>query len=131
MNYEQLIKLFKVVDAIMKERSMLEKGKKYQLAPAINTVNVKTGRDEDCFKEKLSNIKPIYEIALRVRTQEEIERETVDHKISETKERQRAFAKYVEGLKEKLRQNTITAEEYRRAIANYQKRQRKTYNSQE
>lgn len=100
MNYEQLVDVFKVVDAIMSERSMLEKGKKYRLAPVINIVNVKTNRDENDFKEKLAKIKPIYEITLRVRTQEEFERETIDRKITETKERQAAFANYVKELKQ-------------------------------
>jgi len=131
MNYERLVDVFKVVDAIMNERSMLEKGKKYKLAPVINIVNVKTNRDENDFKENLAKIKPIYEITLKVRTQEEFERETIDRKISETKERQAAFAKYVKELKEKMRQNTITAEEYRRLMRDYQKQQRKRYSDSE
>lgn len=121
MDYGRFIELFKVVDEIMKERSLLDKGKKYKLAPAINIVNAKTGRDENNFKEKLARIKPIYEVVLGVRTRQEFEKEATYRKISETKEKQKAFAEYVEELKEKLRQNTISIEEFRRLVAEYRR----------
>lgn len=126
MDYGQFIELFKVVDEIMNERTLLEKGKKYKLAPAINIVNVKTNKDENNFKEKLIKIKPIYEVALRVRTQQEFEKEIIYREISETKEKQKAFAEYVKELKEKLRQNIISIEEYRRLVTEYQKQQART-----
>ena len=121
MDYGRFIELFKVVDEIMKERSLLDKGKKYKLAPVINIVNAKTRRDENNFKEKLARIKPIYEVVLGVRTRQEFEKEATYRKISETKEKQKAFAEYVEELKEKLRQNTISIEEFRRLVAEYRR----------
>lgn len=122
MDYEQFIKLFDVVDKIMNERNLLEKGKKYQLAPSIDIVSSEIRREENDVKEKLSKIKPIYEIAVKVRTEEEIEKEQTLQKEMEKKRKQEAFRKYVEELNEKRRQNLISAEEYRRLVMEYRKR---------
>jgi len=124
MSYDQFVELFKIVDRIMDERRLLEKGKKYKLAPVINIVNVKTNRDKNNFKEMLSKIKPVYEVALKVRTQEEFEKAIIEHETIVTKEKQEAFTKYVKELQEKLRQKMISAEEYRNLIMEYKKHQR-------
>jgi hypothetical protein len=73
MNYEQFINIFKVVDRILNERELLDAEKKYQLAPTISLVYGKTRREEEAFKEALLKIKPIYEMAIKVRTREEFE----------------------------------------------------------
>jgi hypothetical protein len=125
MNNEQFLELFKTVDKIMDERNLLEKGKKYRLAPAINIVNVEIDREQNNFKKMLSKTKPIYEVTLKVRTREEFEKEIIEHKTIEAKKKQEAFAKYVEELKEKLGQNIISIEEYRTLIMEYQNRQRR------
>lgn len=122
MDYEQFVKLFDVVDKIMNERNLLEKGKKYQLAPSIDIVSSEIRREENDFKEKLSKIRPIYEISVKVRTKEEIEKEQTVQKEMGKKRKQEAFHKFVGELDEKRRQNLISAEEYRRLAREYRKR---------
>lgn len=123
MGYERFVELFRIVDRIMDERDMLEKRKKYKLAPVINIVNAQINRDENEFKKALSKIKPLYEVTLRLRTREEFEKEIIDKKTQEIKAKQEAFAKYVEELKEKLKQNIISPEAYRNLVMEYKKRQ--------
>lgn len=73
MDYNQFIRIFKVVDRILDERELLDTEKKYQLAPTIGLVYGETKREEKAFKEALSKIKPIYEMCVKVRTEEEFE----------------------------------------------------------
>ena len=122
MDYEQFSELFEVVDKIMNERKLLEKGKKYQLAPSVDIISSEVRREETEFKEKLSKIKPIYEVVVEVRTEEEVEEERRQQEEMEAQEKQEAFHEYVQELKEKLRNNVISPEEYRRLIMEYQKR---------
>jgi hypothetical protein len=73
MDHEQFIKVFKAVDRILNERELLDIEKKYQLTPTIGLVYGETEREEEAFKEALLKIKPIYEMAVKVRSQEEFE----------------------------------------------------------
>jgi len=73
MNYDQFVEVFKVVDRILDERDLLDTERKYQLAPTIDLVYGKVKKEEETFKEALSKIKPIYEMAVKVRTEEEYE----------------------------------------------------------
>lgn len=73
MDYEQFIKVFKAVDRILDERELLDAEKKYQLAPTVGLVYGESKREEKAFKEALLKIKPIYEMAVKVKTKEEFE----------------------------------------------------------
>lgn len=73
MDYDQFVKVFKVVDEILNERGLLDAKRKYQLAPTIGLVYGETKREEKAFKEALLKIKPIYEKTVKVRTEEEFE----------------------------------------------------------
>jgi len=73
MDYDQFIKVFKAVDRILDERELLDTEKKYQLAPTVGLVYGETKREEKAFKEALLKIKPIYEMTVKVRTEEEFE----------------------------------------------------------
>lgn len=112
-----LIEMFTTVDKIMAERDLLEKGKKYKLAPAINLVDVTTLRDEVHFREILKKIKPVYEAAVNVETEEDVE----VAKAEVESQKRDDFAKYVEDLKQKLSQKSITPEQYRELTMKYWK----------
>ncbi len=71
MNYDQFIRAFKVLDMILDERELLEAEKKYQLAPTIGLVYGEVKREEGTFKEALLKIKPIYEMTVKVKTEED------------------------------------------------------------
>jgi len=73
MNYEQFVKIFKVVDKILNERELLDASRKYQLAPTINLVYGRNKQEEGAFKEALKKIKPIYDKTVTVRTKEEFD----------------------------------------------------------
>ena len=120
MNYEQFIKIFDIVDEILHDRDLFDR-RKYQLAPAIDLVSGKIQREENTFTEVLSKIKPTYEFAVSVRTELEFEKEKAVQESTRIKERQEAFRKYVEELKDKLRQNIISVEDYRRLVIEYSK----------
>ena len=122
MDYEQFIELFKVVDEIMDERKLLEEGKKYQLAPSVDIISSEVRREENAFKEKLSKIKSIYEVVIKVRTEEEFEEERIQREKMEAQKKREAFRKYVDELKDKRSKNLISAEEYRSLIMEYQKK---------
>lgn len=65
--------VFKEVDKILNERELLDAKKKYQLAPTIGLVYGETERKETAFKEALLKIKPIYEMTVKARTEEDFE----------------------------------------------------------
>ena len=73
IDYEQFLEVFKAVDRILDERKLLDAEKKYQLAPTVGLVYGETRKEEKTFREALLKIKPIYEMAVKVRTQEEFE----------------------------------------------------------
>lgn len=120
MDLTQFEKVFAEVDKINSAREMLDKAK-YHLAPAINLVDVNVTADETIFKKTLSFIKPVYEIAVKVKTEEEFAEEVAQKTVGDTKKKQEEFAKYVEQLKEKLSRKEITAEDYRNLIMQYSK----------
>lgn len=121
MDLAKFVKLFEAVDRIFDERNRLEKGKKYQLAPAINLIDTSTKRDDMCFRETLTQIKPVYEIAINVKTEEEFKEENFQHQLETRDKRKEDFAKYIEELKEKLSKKLITPKQYRELMMSYNK----------
>jgi hypothetical protein len=73
MDYDKFVKAFKVVDKILDERKLLDAEKRYQLAPTVNLVDGETEREEKAFKNALLKIKPVYEMVVKTRTEEEYE----------------------------------------------------------
>jgi hypothetical protein len=121
MDYDQFAKAFDAVDKILHERDLLDSGKKYKLAPSIDLVSGKIQRNESKFTEVLAKIKPTYEFAVSLRTEFEFEKETAIRESRRKKEKQEALQRYVKELKNKLRQNIISAEDYRRLVMEYSK----------
>ena len=121
MNLAEFVKLFQAVDKILAERDLLEKGKKYHLAPAINLVDVDLSVNEKNFRNAFSQMKPVYEVAVNVKTEEEFEKETSQLTAEALKKKQEEFAKYAFELQEKLRKGVITAEQYRELIMRFKK----------
>lgn len=73
-----LLEAFEKIDRIMEESNemMRSQGKSWRtLAPVINIAHTVIDQDEDEFREVLKQLKPAYQIALRIKTDEEIERE--------------------------------------------------------
>ena len=73
------------------------------------------GQDENKFREVLKQLKPAYQIALRIKTDEEIEKEIQIREKRKKEERQRRFRDFVENLKKK----GMSGKEYREAIAKW------------
>ena len=121
MDYEQFKELFKVIDEISNERKLLDEEKKYQLAPSVDLVSSEVMMEENGFKEKLSKIKPIYDVAIKVRTEEEFQEEREHQKKIEEQKKREDFRIYVEELKDRRSKNLISAEEYRRLIMQFQR----------
>jgi hypothetical protein len=71
MTQEQLVEVFKAVDIIMAERKLLDAKRKYQLAPTIDLVYGETVLDIDAFREMITRIRPVYEMAVTAKTEEE------------------------------------------------------------
>jgi len=121
MDLPKFFKLFEAVDNIMDERDLLGKGQKYRLAPAIDLIDTHIRRDEITFRKTLLQMKPIYEIAINVKTEEEFQEGRLQDHLRAKKKKQEDFAKYVEDLKDKLNKGMITSKEYREKIMNFQK----------
>lgn len=71
MNLDQFIKVFEAVDKILAERELLDDKKKYQLAPTVSLVNGESVLDEQSFIKVLSEIRPIYEMVVKMRSKED------------------------------------------------------------
>ena len=121
MNLPAFVRVFKAVDKIDAERDLLGKGKKYHLAPAINLVDITLSRDESSFKKFFSQMKPVYEVAVNVRTEEEFETEEAQATAVALKKKQQEFAKLISELQEKRRKGEITAEQYREQMMRFSK----------
>jgi len=70
---EEFVNVFKAVDKILDARDVLDSKRKYQLAPTIGLVYGRIKRDENAFTQALSKIKPIYEMTVKAKTEEEYE----------------------------------------------------------
>jgi antirestriction protein len=121
MDLPKFFKLFEAVDNIMEERDLLDKVQKYRLAPAIDLIDTRIRRDEITFRKTLLQMKPVYEIAISVKTEEEFQEERLQDHLQAKKKSQEDFAKYVEDLKDKLNKRIITPKEYREKIMNFKK----------
>jgi hypothetical protein len=73
IDLEKFNKIFREVDKILDQRELLENKKKYQLAPTVGLVYGETDQDEKSLTEALLKIKPIYELTVKARTEEQFE----------------------------------------------------------
>lgn len=115
-----LSEAFARIDRILEEGDELKRvePKKWRvLAPRLVVAEVRIVRDEDKFKETFRKLKPAYQIALRIKTNEEINEEINKLEKGKTLERQLRFRDFVEGLKNK----GVHWAEYRDAISQWQK----------
>lgn len=87
------------------------------LAPRLVIARVTIDRDEDKFKEVLQKLKPAYQIAMRIRTNGEIDKIAKKQENGKTEEKQRKFRDFVESLRKK----GVSGEEYRDAISRWYK----------
>jgi len=113
-----LLEAFEKIDRIMEESNemMRRQGKSWRtLAPVINIAHTVIDRDENKFREVLKKLKPAYQVALRIKTDEEIKKEIQRRERRKEEERQRKFREFVGSLKEK----GITGKDYREAIAKW------------
>lgn len=71
MDLDKFIRIFKEVDKILDKRELLDSKKKYQLAPTVGLVYGETDQDEKSFTEALHKIRPIYELTVKTRSEEQ------------------------------------------------------------
>lgn len=87
------------------------------VSPHLNLALVWLDDKDDIFEEKVKQLERVYEIALRIKTDKEIEEEERKRSEGKIAEKQRQFAKFVQELKEK----NIYGAEYREQISKWQK----------
>jgi len=112
--------VFEKIDRITEESDRMIKmdRKRWRvLAPRLVIAEVGIDRDESKFKEVLRRLKPLYEIALRIKTDEQIHEEVRQRETRKRGERQQRFRDFVESLKKK----GVSGEEYREAISQWEK----------
>lgn len=115
-----LMEAFERIDRIMEESDALMRteGKSWRtLAPVIDITRIVIDRRENKFREVLEQLKPVYQIALRIKTNQEIEKEIQRREKRKEDERRRKFREFVESLKKK----GISGKDYREAIAKWNK----------
>lgn len=115
-----LAETFEKIDRILAESDELMKREPKSwrtLAPVINITHTVIDRDENKFREVLERLKPAYQIALLIKTDEEIEKEELQRERRKIEERQRRFSDFVQNLKEK----GVGGEEYRKAVSKWGK----------
>ncbi len=71
--------------------------------------------NEDVFRGRLGQLKTIYEIVLRIKTDKEIKDEEKRLKKEQITEKQRRFTEFVEELKRR----NVSGEEYRRRVSEW------------
>ena len=116
---DQLLQAFRKIDEIMEESSgEMKQGKSWRtLAPVIDIAYTTIDKDEAEFREILKQLKPAYQIALRIKTDREIAEEIARQDERKNEEKQKRFSEFVQSLKEK----GIGGEEYREAIEQWRK----------
>jgi hypothetical protein len=87
------------------------------ISPHLHITTLLLEENNEIFKEKLKKLKPVYEIALRIKTDEQINEITEKAKQELILQKQLLFRQYVEELKNK----GVTGEEYRRLTIEWQK----------
>jgi len=112
--------IFERADQILYEgrREMERRGIRWNpVLPHINLAITWTERDEDAFRAKLEQLRPIYEIVLRIKTDEEIKDEEARLEKEKEIERKMKFAMFVE----ELRRRKVPGEEWRRLVSEWYK----------
>lgn len=100
---------------IIKEK----KGLKWtSIRPSIDLASVEIRLDKSEFIKVLNELKPIYELVLKIKTDKEINGIKVVRKKNEEEQKQAKFREFVEDLKRKC----ITGEEYRKRVAEWRKK---------
>lgn len=64
---------FRAVDSVLAERALLDKRKTYQLAPTVSLLQGRMPQDEREFTIALQEIKPIYEMTVKMKTEEQVQ----------------------------------------------------------
>jgi len=112
--------IFKRVDQILDEGRLEKKQRGIHWLPILPHLNLAITwmeLNEEIFRAKLEQLKPIYEIVLRIRTNKEIRDEETKRERERIIEKQREFAKFVEELKRK----DVSGEEYRKLVSEWNK----------
>jgi hypothetical protein len=115
---EKLGQTFQKIDEIMQDSDNLMKidHKTWRvLAPVVELARITVKDNGADFRKALSELKPIYEIVLRLKTDDEINRELKIRDQKQVKQRQQEFSIFVE----KLKNEGITGEKYREAIRKF------------
>lgn len=112
--------VFETVDMVMEESERIIKmdRKRWRvLAPRLVIAEMWIARDESKFKEVLRKLKPVYQIALEIETDEQIDKEVRKREKRKAEEKQQRFREFVEGLKKK----GVSGDEYREAVSQWQR----------
>jgi len=115
-----IFEIFKRADQIRHEgrREMKRRGIHWNpILPHINLAITWTERNEDVFRAKLEELKPIYEIVLRIKTDREIKDEEARLEKEKEIERKKKFALFVE----ELSRGKVPGEEWRRLVSEWYK----------
>jgi cellulose biosynthesis protein BcsQ len=99
-----LSEAFQKIEKIMTESNeiMRKQGKSRRaLVPVINIAHTVIDRDENKFREVLTQLKSPYQTALRIKTDKQIKNGIQRREQMKKAERQRKFAEFVENLKKK------------------------------
>jgi hypothetical protein len=118
INDELLTQAFNRIDKIMEESDTHKRitGKSWRtLAPTINIASVVIGRNPDEFREVLQQLKPAYQIALRIKTDKEITLIIAKRKQREQEARQKQFNEFIQ----KLKNDGVRGKDYRDAVAKW------------
>lgn len=87
------------------------------ISPHLNITTLLLEENNEIFKGKFKKLKSVYEIALRIKTDEQINEITEKAKQKLILQKQLLFRQYVEELKNK----GVSGEEYRRLTIEWQK----------
>jgi len=110
--------IFERVDQILDEgrQEMKQRGIHWRpVLPHMNLAITWMELNEDVFRGRLGQLKTIYEIVLRIKTDKEIKDEEKRLKKEQITEKQRRFTEFVEELKRR----NVSGEEYRRRVSEW------------
>ncbi len=106
---------FEQIDRILEESNELmriERKSWRTLSPVIDIAHITIERNENKLREMLRQLKPVYQIALGIKTEKEIKEEITKSEERKKEEKQQKFREFVEGLK----RDRISGEKYREAV---------------
>jgi hypothetical protein len=114
-----LLEAFEQIARILEERDVLQEqnGEGWRLAPIINLAYTVIDQDENKFRAVLKQLKPIYQLVLRVKTDKAIETEIKQEYEKKLKDRQQKRKAYVEHLKNE----EVSGKEFREAMERWDK----------